>query len=483
MVGITSYGVYIPRYRLNRKTIFSQMGWFNSATAGLAKGEKAVANNDEDSITMSVAASFNCLQGFERDIIDGIYLASISMPYANRQNASIVSTALDCKPGIRSIDFGASLKSGTSALISAAEAVKASDKKAILVSASDCRKAKIGGNQEMILGDGAASFLMGTENVIAALLDSYSVSYDFVDLRRNTAEQFDQSWEDRWIREEGYLKIIPEAISGILKKNNWKITDFSKIVIPVYAKNIVDALARKIGADKSQLQSNLFELIGDTGTSYPFILLAAALEEAKPGDKILVASFGGGSDVLCFEVTDAIEQFQSRKGVKYYLDNKEELTSYMKYLVFRNMVPVEVGIRGAVVANTSISLVWRDRREIYGLCGSKCRACETPQYPYQEVCVNPDCGAVEQMDYYRFSDKKGKIISYTGDYLAFSFNPPAVYGFIDFDGGGRFFFDYTDCQLEDIKVGMPVEMSFRKKYSDAERAIEGYGWKAVPVKE
>ncbi len=483
MVGITSYGVYIPRYRLNRKTIFSQMSWFNSATAGLARGEKAVANNDEDSITMSVEASLNCLEGFQREDVDGIYLASISMPYANRQNASIVSTALDCKEAIRSIDFSASMKSGTSALITAAEAVKSNGEKNILVSAADCRKAKLGGNQEMILGDGAASFLMGAENVIARLLDSYSVSYDFVDLRRSTAEQFDQSWEDRWIREEGYLKIIPEAISGILKANNWKIGDFSKVIIPVYASNIVDGIARKIGADKSQLQANLLDVMGDTGTSYPFILLAAALEEANPGDKILLASFGGGSDVLCFEVTDAIKQYQIRKGVAYYLEKKEELTSYMKYLVFKNMVPVEVGIRGAVVANTSLSLVWRDRREIYGLCGSKCRVCGTPQYPYQEVCVNPDCGAIEQMDYYRFSDKKGKIVSYTGDYLAFSFNPPAVYGFIDFDGGGRFFFDYTDCKLEDIKVGMPVEMSFRRKYSDAERAIEGYGWKAVPVKE
>lgn len=482
MVGIVSYGVYIPRYRLKRKTIFSQMSWFSSATAGLAKGEKSVANYDEDSITMGVAASLNCLKGFGRSNIDGISFASVSMPYANRQNASIVATALDCPPEIRSMDFNGSLKSGTSALISAADAVKSGNIDNILVSAADNRCAKLGGNQEMILGDGAAAFLVGRDKVIAELLDSHTVSYDFPDLRRSASDLFDQGWEDRWIRDEGYMKIVPEAVLGIIKKNNWNIKDFKKIIISCYSKSILEAIGRKIGADKEQLQYNLFDHIGDTGSAHPLIMLAAALEEATPNDKILVASFGGGCDVMCFKVNEHIKTLQNR-GVKWYLENKEELASYTKYLAYKKLIPIEVGIRGGVVANTSISLVWRDRKEIYGLCGSKCKKCGTPQYPYQEICVNPECGAVEQMEYYRFSDRQAKVVSYTGDYLAFSWDPPAIYGFIDFDGGGRFFFDFTDCKLEDVRVGMPVEMSFRNKYSDKARAVEGYCWKAVPIKE
>jgi hydroxymethylglutaryl-CoA synthase len=482
MVGIVSYGVYIPRYRLKRKTIFTEMSWFNRATAGLAKGEKAVANYDEDSITMGVAAALNCLNGFERDNLDGIYLASVSMPYANRQNASIVATALDCQPTLRTADFNASLKAGTSALIAAADAVKAGNRTNVLVSATDNRRAKLGGNQEMILGDGAAAFLIGCDNIIAELLDSHTVSYDFPDLRRSALDSFDQGWEDRWIREEGYLKIIPEAVEGIFKKNNFSIKDFKKVIIACYSKNILEAVGKKIGATKEQLQDNLFDEIGDAGAAHALIMLAAALEDANPGDKILVASFGGGCDVMCLEVKKDIKSYKNR-GVKWYLENKEELNNYTKYLAFKKLIPIEVGIRGEVVANTSLSLVWRDRKEIYGLCGSMCKNCGTPQYPYQEVCVNPACGAVEQMEYYRFSDKKAKVVSYTGDYLAFSWDPPAIYGFIDFDGGGRFFFDFTDCRLENVQVGMPVEMSFRKRYSDTARAIEGYCWKAVPLKE
>ncbi len=482
MVGIVSYGVYIPRYRLKRKLIFSQMGWFNGGTAGLARGEKAVANYDEDSITMGVAACVSCLEGFERDKVDGIYLASVSLPYANRLNASIVATALDCASGIGTADFASSLRAGTSALISAADSVKAETKKAVLVCAADCRKAKMGGNQEMILGDGAASFMLGTGNVIAEFLGSYSVAYDFVDQRRGSTDQFDQGWEERWVRDEGYLKIVPEAVEGLLKKNGWKISDFTKVVIACYSGPIIEAVARKIGAGREQIQPNLYDEVGDTGTAHPLIMLAAALEEAGPGDKILVAGFGGGCDVICFRATEAISGSRRQETGKC-LNNREELDSYMKYLVFRGLVPLDVGIRGEIVANTSLSLVWRDRREIYGLCGSRCRVCGTPQFPYQEICVNPECGAVGRMEMYRFSDKKGRVVSFTGDYLAFSPAPPSIYGFVDFEGGGRFFFDFTDCGLEDIKVGMPVKMSFRRRYTDPDRAIVGYGWKAVPLKE
>lgn len=482
MVGIVSYGVYIPRYRLKRKTIFDQMGWFNAATAGLARGEKAVANYDEDSLTMGVAASVNCAGGFPREEIDAIHLASVSLPYANRLNASIVATALDCVPGIRTADFTSSLKAGTSALVAAADAVAAGTKKAVLVCAADCRKAKTGGSHEMTLGDGAAALMVGRENVIAEIVDSYSVSYDFPDLRRGATDQFDQGWEERWVRDEGYLKIIPGAVNGLLKKNGWKIGDFSRVVIACPSAGTLEAVAGKIGAARDQIQPNLSDRVGDTGAAHPLLLLAAAIEEASPGDMILLASFGGGSDAICFRVTGEVSRGRKQE-VRQYLENREELASYTKYLVFRGLVPLDVGIRGEITANTSLSLTWRDRREIYALCGSRCRVCGTPQYPCQEVCVNPDCGAMEQMDVYRFSDRKGRVVSFTGDYLAFSLDPPSIYGFVDFEGGGRFFFDFTDCRLEEIRVGMPVEMSFRRRYSDPARAIVGYGWKAVPLKE
>jgi uncharacterized OB-fold protein len=120
---------------------------------------------------------------------------------------------------------------------------------------------------------------------------------------------------------------------------------------------------------------------------------------------------------------------------------------------------------------------------ILGLWGGKCKKCGTAQLPPQRICVNPDCGAVDEMEEYRFSDKIGHIASYTGDMLAASYNPPAVYGAIDFEGGGKYYFDFTDCDLDSLATGMPVSMSFRRKYYDPKRDIVGYFWKAVPTKE
>jgi len=86
------------------------------------------------------------------------------------------------------------------------------------------------------------------------------------------------------------------------------------------------------------------------------------------------------------------------------------------------------------------------------------------------------------MDDYRFSDKRGRLFTYTGDILAFSPSPPAIYGTVDFDGGGRWMFDVNDCELDSLQVGMPVEMSFRRKFHDLARHLYVYFWKATPIR-
>ena len=72
---------------------------------------------------------------------------------------------------------------------------------------------------------------------------------------------------------------------------------------------------------------------------------------------------------------------------------------------------------------------------------------------------------------------------FPADNLAASYDPPAIYGSVEFDIGGRFMFDFTDCDLDSLSVGKSVFFSFRKKYHDEKRDISGYFWKAVPVKE
>jgi NAD(P)-dependent dehydrogenase (short-subunit alcohol dehydrogenase family)/uncharacterized OB-fold protein/putative sterol carrier protein len=152
----------------------------------------------------------------------------------------------------------------------------------------------------------------------------------------------------------------------------------------------------------------------------------------------------------------------------------------MKFLKFRNLIDPERGIRAEAPSQTAMTTLWRKRKMITGLVGGICRDCGTPQYPKMDICVNPGCDHVHTQDDYEFADQPAKVMTFTGDLLAVSVDPPAIYGMIQFERGGRFMADFTDCDLSDVKVGMPVQMSFRRRMTDNERGFAGYFWKAVP---
>jgi uncharacterized OB-fold protein len=323
--------------------------------------------------------------------------------------------------------------------------------------------------------------MVGDTDVIATLEGTYTLTYDFMDQWRADGDKFNRMWEDRWIRDEGYTKFIPEAINGLLKKYKLSIKDFAKVVIPCIYLREHQGITKALQIDDKQVQKEMLTTVGDTGSSHALMMLVAALEDAKPGDKILVASYGNGADAMFFQVTEHIEKARNRRGTKKHLASRKDLTNYERYLAFREVLPMEMGLRGEVGISL-VSLMWRERRTILGLCGAKCKRCGTTQYPYLRVCVNPRCGAIDEMEYYRFSDKKGKLFSYTSDALAYSSSPPEMYSHIDFEGGGRFAFNLTDCDLESLKMDMPMEMTFRRKYVDNVRGIHGYCWKATTIR-
>lgn len=479
MTGIVSYGAYVPWYRLKRDTIFAAMGWLNNARL---KGEKAIANDDEDSVTMAVAAGTDCLGDMGRDKVDGLYLATTTAPYRERQDGVIVASALNLRTDVRVADFTDTTRAGTVALLTACDTVKAGSAGNVLVCSADCRPAKAGGSEEQIYGDAGASLLVGNEGVVASLEGSYSVAHDFMGHWRSEHDRFEHASEDRFSRDIGYMGFITEAILGLLKKHNIKMKDVAKVVYPGPYAREHSAIGKKIGAEANQLQDPMLNSIGDAGAAQPLLMLVAALEEAKPGDLLVVAGFGAGADAVLLRVTDRIVKQQGKSRFKSYLNSKKYLENYEKYIAFRNMLPVEVGGRGEEVVFTQVTRLFRERKLILGLVGSRCKNCCTPQYPPQRVCVKPGCGSIDHMEDYHFADKKGKVFTYTGDSLQFAINPPAIYGVIDFDGGGRFWFDFCDCVLESLKVGMPVEMSFRRRYLDEKRGIHGYFWKAAPVR-
>ncbi|PKQ27811.1 MAG: 3-hydroxy-3-methylglutaryl CoA synthase [Candidatus Anoxymicrobium japonicum] len=483
MVGIRSYGGYVPRYRLNRMVIFGSMGWINPANILNAQGEKAVANFDEDAVTMAAAAAIDCVNGFERSEIGGVYFASTTAPYRERLCANLVAGALATGESIRTVDFAGGLKAGASGLMAALDAVAAGSANNVVVSAADCRLGKMGSVQELMFADAAGAVMVGNDDVIAEYKGSFSMGHDFVDHVRGAETRFDRQWEERWIRDIGFGQFIPEAVNGLCAKHNVAPGDFAKIIYPCYYGGARKAINKKLGLEPDRVQDNMQAVIGDAGTAQPMIMLARALEDAAPGDKIMLVSYGNGCDALFFEVTDAIRKLAPRRGVSGCLARRADLDNYQKYLVWRGMAPVELGLRSEEQKWTRWSLMWRDHRAMLSLTGSRCKACGTPQFPPQKICVNPNCGAVDDSLPHVMSDKGGKIFSFTSDMLAATINPPAMYGAVDFNGGGRYMFDFTDCGIDDLAVGGSVEFSFRVKHRDDEHDITNYFWKAVPVAE
>jgi 3-hydroxy-3-methylglutaryl CoA synthase/NAD(P)-dependent dehydrogenase (short-subunit alcohol dehydrogenase family)/putative sterol carrier protein len=480
MIGITSYGAYIPRLRLDRMAIFQAMGWFAPAIVMVAQGERSMCNHDEDSLTMAVAAARDCLIGQDKRAIDGAYLCSTTLPFADRQNAGIVKTALNLRDDMVTADFTSSLRAGTTGLLTALEVLRGGERKSILVSATDKRETKPAYFYEMWFGDGAAALLAGCDDVIAEFKGSCSVSYDFVDHYRGAGKTYDYMWEERWLREEGYSKFIPEAVGGLFGKLGITMQDVQKVVFPCLFKAEHKAIARKLGATPEKVIDTMHEVCGETGAAHPLLMFCAALEQAKPGDGILLAGFGQGCDALYFKVTEAITRLAPRTGVKGSLEKKKTIDNYMKFLKFRNLIDPEMGIRGEAPTQTAMTVLWRKRKMLTALVGGKCRDCGTPQYPKMNICVNPECNHVDTQDDYEFADVPARIKTFTGDLLAVSVDPPTTYGMIQFEGGGRFMADFTDCELADCKVGFPVKMVFRRRVTDNERGFSGYFWKAAP---
>jgi 3-hydroxy-3-methylglutaryl CoA synthase/NAD(P)-dependent dehydrogenase (short-subunit alcohol dehydrogenase family)/putative sterol carrier protein len=481
MIGITSFGAYIPRLRLDRMAIVQQMGWFAPAIMMVAQGERSMCNWDEDALTMAVAASRDCLIGKDKHALDGLYLASTTMPFADRQNAGIVSTALNLKDNILTSDFTSSQKVGSTAMIAALESVKSGERNNILVTATDRRETKTAYFYEMWYGDGAASVVVGNTDVIAEYKGSYSVSYDFVDHYRGADKKYDYVWEERWARDAGYSKIIPEAVNGLMERLGISMDQVAKLIFPCIFKAEHRKIAGSLGAAPEQVVDTFHEACGETGTAHPLLMLASVLESASPGDKILMVGFGQGANALCFEVTENIKSLEKRNAFTGSIENKKTIDNYMKWLKFRDLVEPEMGIRAEAPTQTATTVLWRERKMLLGLVGGRCTACGTPQFPKTDVCVNPDCGALRSQEDYEFADVPAKIKTFTGDLLAVSVDPPHKYGMVQFEGGGRFMADFTDCEFEDLKVGLPVSMVFRRRVADKERGFVNYFWKAVPV--
>ena len=473
--GIIAAGGYLPRYRLSRAAIAQAGGWYDPSLKGMAKSERAVCDWDEDVITMATEAARNCLPAAGDPAPTGLFLASTTMPFADRQNSAVVATALALPDGCQTVDVGHSQRAGTSALLLALQTAYLGRRLAV---AADKRVARTASHHDPIFGHGAAAVLCGTENLIAEYLGGHTLTRDFVDHFRKTGERYDYYWEERWIRDEGYLKIVAEAGQAALAASGIDGGRVDKLVLASPIRGVREALTRPLGVPSDRLADELAAGAGDIGAAHPLLMLANVLEEARPNQVIMVVGFGQGADVLLFRTTPAITERKPPLTVRNYLANGIVETNYLKFLAFHGGLEVQWGARAEVDTKTAISAAARHQTEFGTLLAGRCTSCGTLQFPRAKICVS--CRTVATQEPYRLADSEAKVASFTEDWLAYTPNPPGVYGMLEFTEGVKMMAQFTSDAAGRTKVGSRMRMVLRIKDVDRIRAYHRYFWKAQP---
>jgi 3-hydroxy-3-methylglutaryl CoA synthase len=480
--GILSFGAYIPKKRLQRAAIHAANAWFAPGLKGLAKGERAIGDWDEDSITMAVEAARDTLQGVDRATVGAVALASTTLPFLDRQNSGVVKEALNLADETGALDVPGSQRAATSLLIQALKGAGGNTGgKAQLCLASEMRKSRPASEAELVNGDAAAGVLVGDGEPVATLLGSTSTTIDFVDHYRSAGMEFDYGWESRWIRDEGFTGLIGGALRNGLKTLGVEAAAIDRFLVPVPVRGVPGGLAKKAGIRAEAVADVLSAGVGDSGAAHPLLMLVAALEAAKPGEKILLVGFGQGVDLLLLETTAALTRLVPRRGVKGNLARGRKDENYLRWLFHRGLFDLDRGMRAEADQKQPGTTLWRNRKAVFGLVGGRCTRTGTVQFPKSDIGVNPNDHAVHTQEDYPLAERRATILTYTADALAYSPAPPNYYGMIDFEDGGRMMAEFADVTAEDVEVGRAMEMVFRIKAIDEQRDFTKYFWKAAPV--
>lgn len=479
-VGIRSFGAYLPRLRLERSAIAAATGWATGTRGSRPKGTRSYCSWDEDSVTMAVEAARDCLVGDDRRGLAHVVLASTTHPFADRSNAGVAATALDLAETVRASDASGNLRAGVGALLQALAGARDASAGDTLVLAADRRIARPASEQEMAYGHGAAALRVGSGADLAAVfLASASLQDDFVDHYRQSDGEFDYALEERWVRDEGYLKIVPRAIAAALRSAGVEADAVRHLVVQGPARFAL-AVARASGIAAETLQDDLGAQCGDTGTAHPLLLLGAALEKAAAGEIVVLASFGQGSDALVLRATGRTPS--PGHGCRGALAQGAPDQQYVRFLANCGLVDVDWGMRAERDNRTAQTVAWRKHRDVTAFVGGRCSACGTVQFPRSRACVNPECRAFDTQAECGLAESTGRVKTFTEDWLAVTRSPPHVYGNVALDNGANVFSEFADTPAGTLEVGTRVRYVFRVKDYDAVRGFRRYFWKATPVR-
>ena len=344
MAGIVGYGAFIPRKRIKTETIALQWGKDPEVIRkGLLLEEKSVPGLDEDTITISVEAGRAALAraGIDPSEVGALYIGSESHPYAVKPSGTVVAEALGIGPEVHVADFEFACKAGTEAMFVALSLVEAGSVRYAMGIGADTSQGAPNDALEFSASAGGAAFLFGKENVLAEVTGTFSYTTDTPDFWRREG-RFYPRHGGRFTGEPAYFKHVTAAARGLLEKARMEPKDFRFVVFHMPNGKFPQSVGRSLGFTKQQMETGyVVPTMGNTYSGSSPTGLAAILDVAEAGDKILITSFGSGagSDAFALQATPLLRERRDRAvTVRAMLDGPRRYLTYGEYAKFREKI-------------------------------------------------------------------------------------------------------------------------------------------------
>lgn len=342
-VGIIGYGAYVPRYRLPAREVARV---WTGGKGGLPIKEKAVPGLDEDVITMSIEAARNAMARARIDPqeLRAVWVGSESHPYAVKPTSTLVAEAIGAVPNTQAADWEFACKAGTEALVAAIGLVGSGMAHYAMAIGMDTAQGKPGDALEYTAGAGGAAYIVGpSEESLAVINASYSYVTDTPDFWRREYQRYPEHGL-RFTGEPAYFKHITEAATALMQAAGTRPADYQWAVFHQPNTKFPQRVASQLGFSMDQIAPGLLvPVIGNTYAGAAMIGLTGVLDIAKPGDRVLMVSFGSGagSDAFDILITDKLAERRDRATkTQEYIARRTEI-DYAAYVRFRGKLAMK----------------------------------------------------------------------------------------------------------------------------------------------
>ena len=341
-VGIVGYGAYVPQFRLPATEIARVWG---ASDEGLPIKEKSVPGLDEDTVTMSIEAARNALAraGVDARLLRAVWIGSESHPYAVKPSSTVVAEAIGASVNIQAADLEFACKAGTEAMVACMGLVGSGMGDYALAIGADTAQGKPGDALEYTAAAGAAAFILGpAQESLAEIISSYSFVTDTPDFWRRAYQHYPEHGQ-RFTGEPAYFKHVSTAAKTLMAESGTTPADYAYAVFHQPNAKFPQRVAKQLGFSPEQIKTGLLSpIIGNTYAGASPLGLTAVLDEAKPGDRILVVSYGSGagSDALDIRVTDKVlDRKKLALRTADYIARRVEI-DYATYARYRGKIAV-----------------------------------------------------------------------------------------------------------------------------------------------